>query len=93
VQNVARQGVVQRRSPDAVRSRVFAAVEAIANVAFIASLALAGPLIEAIGPRAGYGIGGLIWILGALVLAPAVLRAHGALRTPEPGVPTAASPG
>ena len=43
VQNVARQGVVQRRSPDTVRSRVFAAVEAIANVAFIASLAVAGP--------------------------------------------------
>ena len=42
VQNVARQGIVQRRSPDAVRSRVFAAVEAIANVAFIASLAVAG---------------------------------------------------
>jgi MFS family permease len=93
VQNVARQGVVQRRSPDAVRSRVFAAVEAIANVAFIASLAVAGPVVEAIGPRAGYGLGGVIWILGALVLAPAVLRAGGALRMAEPGRPTAASPG
>ena len=66
LQNVARQGIVQRRSPDTVRSRVFAAVEAIANVAFIASLAVAGPLVEEIGPRAGYGVGGVIWILGAL---------------------------
>ena len=93
MQNVARQGVVQRRSPDTVRSRVFAAVEAIANVAFIASLAVAGPVVEEIGPRAGYGLGGVIWILGALVLAPAVLRAGGALRMAEPGRPTAASPG
>lgn len=92
VQNVARQGIVQRRSPDAVRSRVFAAVEAIANVAFIASLAVAGPLVEEIGPRAGYGVGGVIWILGALVLAPAVLRAGGALRTSGSERP-AASPG
>ncbi len=92
VQNVARQGIVQRRSPDTVRSRVFAAVEAIANVAFIASLAVAGPLVEEIGPRAGYGVGGVIWILGALVLAPAVLRSGGALRTAGSGSP-AASPG
>jgi MFS family permease len=80
VVNVTRQGVVQRRAPDAVRSRVFAAVEAVGNASFIGSLAVSGVVVEAIGPQPAYGLGGVIFLVGSLLLAPSVLRAGGSLR-------------
>jgi predicted MFS family arabinose efflux permease len=70
---VAEQGIQQRRTPDAVRSRVVSAAEAIITVAFALSLAAAGPVLEALGPQHVYAIGGATALVGSAVLLP-VLR-------------------
>jgi MFS family permease len=70
---VAEQGIQQRRTPDAVRSRVVSAAEAIITVAFALSLAGAGPVLEALGPQNVYAIGGATALAGSAVLLP-VLR-------------------
>ena len=89
---VTRQGVVQRRTPDGVRGRVFAGLEGVGNLSFIGSLAVAGFVVQAIGPQAAYGVGGLVFVVGALLLVPSVLRAGGSLRTtPDPAPPPASA--
>ncbi len=70
---VAEQGIQQRRTPDAVRSRVVSASEAIITVAFALSLVAAGPVLEALGPQHVYAIGGATALAGSAVLLP-VLR-------------------
>jgi MFS family permease len=70
---VAEQGIQQRRTPDAVRSRVVSASEAIVTVAFALSLVAAGPVLEALGPQNVYAIGGATALAGSAVLLP-VLR-------------------
>lgn len=70
---VAEQGIQQRRTPDAVRSRVVSAAEAIITVAFALSLVVAGPVLEALGPQNVYAIGGATALAGSAVLLP-VLR-------------------
>jgi MFS family permease len=78
---VADQGIQQRRTPDAVRSRVLAAVEGIVMTSFSAGLIAAGPLLRVLGPQAAYGVGGMTAFGGALVLIPIV---RGARRTEAP---------
>jgi MFS family permease len=70
---VAEQGIQQRRTPDAVRSRVMAASEAVVTVFFALSLAFAGPVLQALGPQNVYAIGGATALAGSAVLIP-VLR-------------------
>ena len=72
-----------------MRSRVFAAVEAIANVAFIASLAVAGAAGGGDRPAApATASAAVIFDLSARsLLAPAVLRAGGALRMADANIP------
>ncbi len=70
---VAEQGIQQRRTPDAVRSRVVSASEAIVTVAFALSLVAAGPVLAALGPQHVYAIGGATALAGSAVLLP-VLR-------------------
>jgi len=71
---VADRSIQQRRTPDAVRSRVVSASEAMVTLALTAGFALGGPILELVGPRAAYAIGGVGGFVGALVLLP-VLRA------------------
>jgi MFS family permease len=71
---VADRSIQQRRTPDAVRSRVVSASEAMVTLALTAGFALGGPILELVGPRAAYAIGGLGGFVGAVVLIP-VLRA------------------
>ena len=52
--SVAEQGIVQRRTPDAVRSRVIAASEAALLVAFAASFGFAPPIIHLAGVQGTY---------------------------------------
>jgi MFS family permease len=66
--NVAEETVRQQRTPDELRSRVFAAGEAIVVIAMSASIAVGGPLIEAAGPRAAYAVTGLLGILATLTI-------------------------
>ncbi len=76
--SVAEQGLLQRRTPDDVRSRVAGAVEAATLIALAVSLTAGGPIVEAFGPRAAYYIGGAMTLAAALIMS-------GALR--HPGLP------
>jgi len=66
--NVAEETVRQQRTPDELRSRVFAAGEAIVVIAMSVSIAVGGPLIEAAGPRAAYALTGALGILATLTI-------------------------
>jgi MFS family permease len=55
-----RQGLLQRRTPDALRSRVFAAVDTMVDGGQLVGLAVAGGVIGAGGPLAAYGASGLV---------------------------------
>jgi MFS family permease len=67
--SVAEQGLLQRRTPDEVRSRVAGAVEAATLIALASSLTVGGPIVDALGPRAAYSIGGIMTVLAALIMA------------------------
>jgi predicted MFS family arabinose efflux permease len=67
-------GLLQRRTPDAVRGRVVAARESIVNVAVMVGFLAAGPTIAAIGAQPTYAVGGVA-ALAAAVLASTVLAA------------------
>lgn len=95
---VADQGIQQRRTPDAVRSRVMAAVEAVVMVSYAVALLFAGQVLRALGPQHVYLIGGATALIGAAVLWPVVrpTRAAGAKReaqTSEVDVGTASALG
>jgi MFS family permease len=66
--NVAEETVRQQRTPDELRSRVFAAGEAIVVIAMSLSIAVGGPLIEAAGPRAAYALTGVLGLLAAVTI-------------------------
>jgi len=65
---------IQRSTPDAVRSRVLAAQEAVLMGALGLGLVAGGPLVGGAGARAGYACAGLLGIAGSLLLA--VLLRH-----------------
>ncbi len=58
----------QQRTPDELRSRVFAAGEAIVVIAMSASIAVGGPLIAAAGPRAAYALTGFLGLLATVTI-------------------------
>jgi MFS family permease len=66
---VAEETLVQRRVPDAVRSRVVAAIEAAILVSLALSFGFAGFLLEAVGPRMTYLIAGVVFLAGAALIA------------------------
>jgi MFS family permease len=65
---VAQQGILQRRTPDSIRSRVVAANEAAVHVALMVGFLAAGPAIGWLGAQATYAVGGVA-ALGAAALA------------------------
>src|SRR4030095_3903702 len=71
---IADRSIQQRRTPDAVRSRVVGASEAMIDIAVSIGFVLGGRAVAALGPRAVYAIGGACGLVGAVVLVP-VLRA------------------
>ena len=79
---VAEQGIAQRRTPDAVRSRVMAAFDGGIHLALAGSYALGGIVVPTMGPRGAYALGGVAGILAVLVLLPVFgsLRAGPAVR-------------
>ena len=79
---VAEQGIMMRRSPDAVRSRVTAGFEALLSIGIAVAYIFAGPALKLLGPQGVYGIGGISAGLAAIILLP-LLRLHGESATSE----------
>jgi MFS family permease len=79
---VAEQGVFQRRTPDALRSRVNGFVEACVLLAFGASFLLGGPIVDRFGPRSAYAIAAGAAVVALFVMAPAVRALIRARATP-----------
>jgi MFS family permease len=73
---VAENGIMQRRTPDAVRSRTMAALEAVLSLGLAIAYLAAGPVLRAVGPQTVYVIAGVFAIGATVVLLPLVrLRA------------------
>jgi len=71
--------IFQRLSPDAVRSRVIAALEAVFLLGLAGSFLFAGPLVDALGPKAAYALAGGGCAATAVMLFP-LLRPSGTRR-------------
>jgi MFS family permease len=70
VSSVAFQNIAQRRTPDAVRSRVMGAIDAVVTGSLALSFVAAGPFVGAVGPRGAYLAAGITSLLGGVILFP-----------------------
>jgi len=70
--SVIEQGILQRRTPDAVRSRAAAAIETGALWAFALSFPAAGPLVATAGVHGVYVVAAVGCAAAAVVLVPAM---------------------
>jgi MFS family permease len=69
VGTAAGYGLIQRRTADAVRGRVFAAYSMAGMIANMVGFLLVGPFVQAFGPRAVYAAGGVLSFVAAGVFA------------------------
>jgi MFS family permease len=67
---VAAQNIIQRRTPDHIRSRVSAALDAVVLGTMSLSFALGAPLVEWIGAQGVYLLAAGICVVGATLLLP-----------------------
>jgi MFS family permease len=82
---VAENGIVQRRTPDAIRSRTMAAQEAVLSFGLAIAYLAAGPLLRVVSAQSVYVIAGVFAVGATIVLLPLVrLRADGG-RSAGPG--------
>ncbi len=90
---VAENGIMQRRTPDAVRSRTMAAFEALLSLGLFVAYLLAIPILRAVEPQQVYLIGGVAAALATLVLLPllALRREPAAEGAPARVMPPAAA--
>ena len=72
--DVAVEVIYQRLSPDAVRSRVLAALESVFLLGLAVSFLIAGPLIDALGAKAAYALAGAGCTITAVILVPLLHR-------------------
>jgi MFS family permease len=70
VVDVTAETLIQRRAPDAVRSRVSAAVEGVVHIVFAVSFLFAAAVVVTLGPRAAYAIAGAGCGVAAVILVP-----------------------
>jgi predicted MFS family arabinose efflux permease len=73
---VAETGIMQRRTPDAVRSRAMAAFEAVLSLGLAIAYVFAGPVLKAVGPQRVYLLGGIAATVATLVLVPLLRTAR-----------------
>lgn len=89
---VAENGIMQRRTPDAIRSRTLGAFEAVISLGLAISYIVAGPVLDAVTPQGVYLIGGVAALAAAFVLVPLRrLRPVGNDEVIEPPVAPAAA--
>ena len=74
---VADQGIRQRRTPDAVRSRLFASMDSLVHVAVAVAYVLAAGALALFGPQGAYALAGLSSLAAALLLWPIIRRLRG----------------
>jgi MFS family permease len=74
---VSEQGILQRRTPDVVRSRATAASEAAAMGAFALSFPTAGFMLHLIGVRGVYVLAAVGCAVATLILIPAMRELGG----------------
>jgi MFS family permease len=67
---VIEQNLLQRRSPDVVRSRVMGAWETLMHGSLVVALVAGGWIVSVLGPRGAYAIGGMTGLVGAALLLP-----------------------
>lgn len=67
---VVEQNLLQRRTPDVVRSRVMGAWEAVNHGALVGAFVLGGLIVPVVGPRGAYAVGGVTGVLGTALLLP-----------------------
>jgi MFS family permease len=79
---VAEQGIMMRRSPDAVRSRVMAGFDALLSLGIALAYVFAGPVLEWLGPKGVYGVGGVSAAVAAVLLLPILRLRHAVPATP-----------
>jgi MFS family permease len=75
---VAEQGIMMRRSPDAVRSRVMAGFDALLSLGIAVAYVFAGPVLELLGPKGVYGVGGVSAAVAAVLMLPILRLRHAA---------------
>ena len=74
---VVEQNLLQRRTPDVVRSRVMGAWEAINHVALVTAFVIGGVVVPVIGPKGAYALGGVTGLIGTTMLLPLLRRLPG----------------
>jgi MFS family permease len=89
---VGGDGLVQRRAPDRMRGRIFGVLSMASFLASAGGFAVAGPLVDALGPRGVYALGGAISLAAAIVLSPMVGATRVAGSSVETGPIRPASP-
>lgn len=94
VSMVAEQGIMQRRTPDAVRSRVSGAFDTFILVGMATSYVMAGPLVALLGAKGVYILGGAVAFVGVALAFPilGMARAWAAERNRVAGQPEMAEP-
>lgn len=88
---VAENGILQRRTPDALRSRTMGAFEALLSLGLFVAYLLAIPLLRALEPQRIYLIGGFAAAAAAIVLVPLLSLRREAIEVAEvePEIPAA----
>jgi MFS family permease len=82
---VAENGVMQRRTPDAVRSRTMAALEAVLSLGLVLAYLAAGPVLRLVDAQTVYLIAGCFALGATVVLLPLVRLGADDGRTGGPG--------
>lgn len=67
---VVEQNLIQRRTPDVVRSRVMGAWETLMHGSLVISLVVGAWVVSSLGPKGAYLVGGITGVLGAVLLVP-----------------------
>lgn len=84
---VAEQNLLQRRTPDVVRSRVMGAWEASNHVALVIAFLIGGAVVPRVGPKGAYLLGGVTGLLGTSLLIPLIrLLPRRRAEAPEPEI-------
>jgi MFS family permease len=73
---VADQNIYQRRTPDAIRSRVMGAFEGAIHGTLAVAFVLAAFALPVVGPRGVYAIGSAAGLISALIMLPLIARAR-----------------